>query len=233
LGSKGHVGRPFGTLWNALEADLSLQEVEGALDSFAQAGAGYWRIRPANVTLLQGLPGVRAGLAFQQTDDPDVLPDEIESAVLDAIKTMQHPHREAGLEHFGFTPEGRRLKSKTAREDRAAECLGRSGRWYRQTNKRDYAGLAPRAWMIAQVAQRLIHSQTDPSTAGASTAVAPAVIAALGKSWRVLNHHLHSQPPDGSALPDDVRQAIRDLGRPIEYILQVATTTDHRKRRPR
>ena len=229
MGSKGLVWPLFGTLWNSLDTDTPIHRVEQALRSFAEAGAGFWRIRHSNVTALKELHAVRAELASEDAADPDALPDAIEAAVFAAINAIHHPHRDAGLEHFGFTPEGRKQRSKTERENRAAACLGRSGRWYRQANKRDYGGISPRDWITAQVAHRIAGVPETSSTHGFPPPISPAVISALGKSWRTLNHHLLSQPTDSPPLSTDIRRAITELSRPVEYILHTYAKRPTRK----
>ncbi len=110
---------------------------------------------------MRELPQVAAALAASELprSHPDALPKAVEAAVDAAVNSLQDPERSAATKQLGLAPDLRRA-GKTVREEKAAEELGKSRRWY-QTRNRQYAGLTPAAFVIDQVARQLAADVAD------------------------------------------------------------------------
>lgn len=106
------------------------------LCQFVEDGGGHWRAKQPPLRALSAMPIVRSRV------DPELGPDAPLQAVEDALEhaieqQLAAPYREAALDHFGLSTEGKTLSSKDKREALAARHWGwRGSRSYRR-NKRD------------------------------------------------------------------------------------------------
>lgn len=120
-----------------------------ALRAFADAGAGFWRIKQVRVPALCELPVVRDQIEKLQLSEADA----VEHALELAVRTIEPPHREAASAHLGLTDGTRVLSARTRREDVAARALSMDPRTYRRTDtprdarSQSYADQV--MWMVA------------------------------------------------------------------------------------
>lgn len=158
-GESGATRLPLGTIWHPWQTlENAYATAHEFLEAFVIHGAGHWREAPLaqqRTLAVANLPRVSTEMDALEaaSQDPDALTDAIEAAVKAAVQALADPHRSAAMELLGYTIESRG-RGKHQREIRAAKCLRKSDRWLRGPSQ-EYGGLAPRTWLLSQVAEQL------------------------------------------------------------------------------
>lgn len=143
----------FGRPWNAVEHQTDSQlvvRIEPKVAALAAKGRHSWEPVEIDIELLTSVPSVQEWLGDTQARGmPDANLESIAGALEEAIRSLPNPYRDAALEHFGFTEQ--EASKQGVREERAAQQLRISPRWYRKPQPK-YFGMAPRQYVIALVA---------------------------------------------------------------------------------
>ncbi|MDQ5819898.1 MAG: hypothetical protein M3540_00460 [Actinomycetota bacterium] len=140
---------------------MDIAELVTDVETFAQKGAGSWRVSELKLPALERLPSVQAAVA-KSGDDPNGRFDAIEAGVLKGCRALESPWQEAALDHLGFS-ETLRKYSLTGREDAAARKIDCDGRTYRRKELRDGRFESWRMKTITRVAEAILASETGQS----------------------------------------------------------------------
>lgn len=209
----------MGETWRTLKTDPVILDLRVVIEK------GLYGFSSNNLTVLPQLLGTSETAAIRDRllsllmiDDPREMPTS---------KSLGQSTR-FNLALFGatsatklLTATGRRIEAGTIY--RPANPVSADGVRKHPSAKQPMGGPEWRLLFLLHeqiLAKYPTRSVTRAKTSGhGPSPLPPTVAATLGHSWRNLHHLMNSRPANAQPVPTDIRDAIAELSRPIDYIL--------------